>query len=452
MRSMPKPHQEATIPKKSSSGSGSGSLRTALAQMNRSQEAKYRNSIAHVCEKINTLRSTGQAGATMIEYDTFVCKAGGGDSDGEGELEAPGTILDNSMLRHITQQLDTFVIKETLQAEKNGGSDDETTGTIVGHGESDDETTGTIVGHGGPGVNGKHDSDEEGQTLLRQYSQTLNESWDDDVGESEQPSVKEQNNDNDKVQAHSSNNNEPESGDFDTFAEETLINVSKYKYKGLKDTLARRPDRRWKHRPPSDPSDWFSPQKAADEESGDSAPSSPSKARSHSKHDILPRSVEKVKSVSLSSTGSFNGSRTRTGDTRLLQTIDGTTKSRANKVPVCDRIEQSSMKKLTKGDVVKKVKKEAFMEPSVPVDGGEGEPEFSVDAVMAHLKDNISPYTSVDSHSETIKAKSGQEDDVFDSQVVGGGVTGLFVTYCVLIWLGLQVFMYDDLLCNVCCV
>ncbi|XP_052781137.1 serine/threonine-protein kinase Nek4-like [Mya arenaria] len=411
VRSMPQPNQESEK-KKSGTGTGSGSLRNALKQMNQSKEDKYRNSIAHVCEKINTLRMTqqGTSSGTMIEYDTFVYKKD--DSDSDSDLEAPGTVLDASLLKQFTEQLDTFVMKETLTPVSERGNITEGTITnkqqvLNGDKEIDDDND-----------DEDDDNDETSQTLLRQYSQTLDE---EDDNEEEEVEERENKSMSKVIQGHGQcswlghiDSDEEE----DQFNEQTLKNVSKYKYKGLKDTFALRPDKRW-NRQRSDPTDWFSPQKVSeghDLDDSDSAHSSPVRSKSDTKHDITPKSVQRTKPVSLSSTGTLSGTRQRTDDPRLMQTLDGTSKSRTAKVPICDRIEQStkdsSKKRIAfKGDKRHKSPKKAF---DVPVNDNNEEPEFNVGDVIAHLKDNMSPYSSVDTHSETIRSQGS--DDVFENQ------------------------------------
>ncbi|WAR25110.1 NEK4-like protein [Mya arenaria] len=328
VRSMPQPNQESEK-KKSGTGTGSGSLRNALKQMNQSKEDKYRNSIAHVCEKINTLRMTqqGTSSGTMIEYDTFVYKKD--DSDSDSDLEAPGTVLDASLLKQFTEQLDTFVMKETLTPVSERGNITEGTITnkqqvLNGDKEIDDDND-----------DEDDDNDETSQTLLRQYSQTLDE---EDDNEEEEVEERENKSMSKVIQGHGQcswlghiDSDEEE----DQFNEQTLKNVSKYKYKGLKDTFALRPDKRW-NRQRSDPTDWFSPQKVSeghDLDDSDSAHSSPVRSKSDTKHDITPKSVQRTKPVSLSSTGTLSGTRQRTDDPRLMQTLDGTSKSRTAKEP-----------------------------------------------------------------------------------------------------------------------
>lgn len=340
---------------------------------------------------MNTLKMTG----TQEEYDTFVYK-GGGDSD--EELEAEGTILDNSLLKQYTEQLETFVFKGF----DDNDSDYFTGGSVGNKGSKDKE-------------NDSEDEDVSG-TLLRQYSETLAASDDDEgtivnVGSKNvqtnsqvdgpvsdvKSKVQTVETDNVKLGATSLGNLESDDDEEEDRFEATLDLkvVSKYQYKGLKDTFALRPDKRWK-KPHMDPSELFAPLKDDQLEKRN--------AISGGNRNKVPNSSSRnSRSVSiLSSTGTINGTRERDNDPRLLQTLEGHSlkKTRAPKVPISDKIEQSVINRSEFNR--HKSPKNAF----VQLDNSAGESDVDVNSVISHLRENITPFTSVDSQSETIRPRN----------------------------------------------
>ncbi|KAH3816660.1 hypothetical protein DPMN_118180 [Dreissena polymorpha] len=379
-KSLPHPNQKTdeSAKKPPPSGSKSGSLKNALQEMNKSQEAKFRNTIESVCEKINTLRLNQQntGTGTAQDFNTFVCKEGGSDS--EEELEAPGTILDSSLLQHYAEELETFVLKGNETGDTKDLNSDKKVKTEINNIDNDDED----------------DDDEEGsRTLLRQYSETLDDNEADEENESSDvvmtikgPQV---------VITGSQNSPQNLKEVEDEFNEMTLVEVSKYKYKGLQDTFALRPDKRWK-RPKSDPYDWFSPGK---ETEGAAAQGVAKNSHTNvSRHETPPKSAQNIKAASFSSTTEFNSSKTT--DPRLLRTLEGTGSKTRHKVPVADRIQQSAKDKnsyfsFTASDLLLSTPKQAFTQTV--------DEDLNIPEVMRHLKDNLSPSSSVDSRSETIR-------------------------------------------------
>lgn len=340
---------------------------------------------------------------TVEEYSTFVYKGAEGS---DKELEAEGTVLDNSLLQQYTEQLETFVFKgfddeESANASKRPEESKMSHSTQHSDGESDDE-------------------EDASSTLLRQYSETLAGSDVEDdfedrtVTNVEKKSrqanvesnkklgiVKEQVSDakSEVAKKGKMTLGDIESDEDDAF-DGTLDfrSVSKYQYRGLKDTFALRPDRKWK-RPYSDPNEWFSPLKDEPTDKTDEVESDVNRNRVSKSSSGKSKSV----SISLSNTGTFNGTRQKIADPRLLQSLEGhslTTKSRS-KVPVSQRLEQS-FKNRAEIDEQKSPKK-AFVE----VRNSHEEASMNVKDVMSHLKDNITLFSSVDSQSETIRAPDG---------------------------------------------
>lgn len=398
---MPKPGKVEEKKKTKEGGSGSGSWRALLQQRNESQEAMYRDTIESVCEKINTLRVT-QTG-TIEEYNTFVYK---GDSD--EELEDQGTILKKDVLEQYTEELETFVFKGFDDSDS-----DYFTGGSLGNKDSKKK-----------GEESDNDNDEDvSRTLLRQYSETLAAN-DEDNGDGTLMSVDRKVEvvtktevDGPSARVHAQvqkscvelgntrlGNLESDDEEDDAFEETVQIqSISKYQYKGLKDTFALRKGKRNK-RPVSNPDELFSPVRDDDYDNNTvnrkSVPNgSPGKSKSVS--------------MSLSSTGDFNGARHRTEDPRLLATLEchSLKKSRAPKVPISDRIEQSLMNRAESDK--RKAGRMAFTDGNNLNDLNEEE-DFDVGNVMSHLKNNITPFSSVDTQSETIRPAN---TDVFKSQV-----------------------------------
>ena len=394
IQTLPRPHQQVEKKQHSrasrpESGQGSGSLRQVLLQMNKSQEEKYKNTIESVCEKINTLRVSKQG--TMEDFDTFVYK---GDSDSEEELEDAGTILDKSLLKQYTEQLDTFVFR----------------GEGIIDSDSDYSTGGSVKNSKGSKVNAEEDEDDTtSRTLLKQYSETLEEDDDDgDVLEEVAGTVKNSSyyENNRQIEEDDSGKGQSDSPQTSDAFEETFI--SKYQYKGLKDTFAMRPDKRWsKHQ--TDSRDLFCPRVGEDKGA--------KKIVKKSESDTIKKSPMKAKGVSLSasmsSSDSISASRQKVSDPRLNRTLslENKTSKPKPRMKTCDRIEQSA-----KTNVVKQKPKTAFVEiDPVLSDDYVDEPDLNVKGVISHLRENITPYTSVDSHSETLRSPSS--DDVFGSRV-----------------------------------
>lgn len=398
---LPKPGQHEEKKKKPQEGSGSGSWRQLLKQRDQAQEELYRCTVESVCDKINTLRMT-QTG-TVEEYNTFVYK---GDEGSDVELEAEGTVLDNSLLQQYTEQLETFVFKgfedeESANASKRPDESKLSHSTRYSDGESDDE-------------------ENASSTLLRQYSETLAGSDVDDDFEDRtitnvEKKSREANVESNKnlaivkgqvsdAKSEVAKKGKMTLGDIESDEDDAFDgtldfrSVSKYQYRGLKDTFALRPDRKWK-RPYSDPNEWFSPLKDEPTDKTDEVESDVNRNRVSKSSSGKSKSV----SISLSNTGTFNGTRQKIADPRLLQTLEGhslTTKSRS-KVPVSQRLEQSFKNKAEIDE--QKSPKKAFVE----VRNSHEEASLNVKGVMSHLKDNITPFSSVDSQSETIRAPDG---------------------------------------------
>ena len=409
-----------TEEKKSKNGTGSGSWRQLLQQKSQSEESKYRQTIQTVCEKMTTLK-TGDMG-NVEDYNTFVYK--GGDSD--EELEAEGTMLDNSLLKQYTEQLETFVFK---------GFDD----------NDSDYFTGGSLGNKGLNKKGNDEateSEDEGDvssTLIRQYSETL--AFNDDA---EEGTIVNSGNDNlrssvdgpvpnvkgdivnskvrDSVKTTGNVLGELESDDEEDNFDATIDpRFSKYQYKGLKDTMALRPDKRWKKQH-SDPNEWFTPLKEDEEKR--------SKRISEENRYEVPKSLptKGSKSVTiLSSTGTITSTREQVEDPRLLQTLEGHSlkKTRAPKVPVSDRIQQSVISR-EEANKLKSPKKEI-----TKVDNCAGAPATNAKRVVSHLKDYITPFLSVDTNSEKIQAGVA---DISKSQVIDNVCPLLNVTKDVTLW------------------
>lgn len=364
--------------------------------MNESQDEKYKDSIAHVCEKINTLRMShsckNDADYNEDECNTFVYK---GDSD--EELEAQGTILNNSLLKQYTEQLNTFVFKGEGILNKESDSKEGSSGKDANN-EPEPDTV---------------DSDEDelvNRTLLKQYSQTLEEDEDDDNDTEDEGHF------SDKIMNELEKNDYEvdDSGVAEDNFDETIVNVSKYQYKGLKDTFALRRDRNWKKHS-SDSRDLFQP---VDEKS------SPSISVKRHDSDSGVKSPPKSKTLSLSA--SFSGSSSMVGshkkisDPRLNQSLrsdDGQQKVKS-KMRTCDRIEQSAKiretadrkSRTTTSASRPKSPKKAFIQidPKISDDYTE-EPVLNVNDVISHLRKNITPFSSVDSHSEVISPQESED-------------------------------------------
>ncbi|KAL4226500.1 Serine/threonine-protein kinase Nek3 [Mactra antiquata] len=391
---------------KNKTGSGSGSLRNVLLQMNKSQDEKYRNSIAQVCEKINTLRMTGKSVHGNDddddddgggEYDTFVYK---GDSD--EELEAQGTILDSSLIRQYTEQLDTFVFKgegildndsTVKQVSKNSKSKNR---SEKSDGEDDDDDD---------------DNEYSNRTLLKQYSETLE---DDDDGDGVDVNDDDDDDNRDVIKGDNhvvSHEDETDSHMTEDNFDETIVNFSKYQYKGLKDTLALRRDKKAKKQP-GDSRDLFKPTVVHKNSSSKSVKRSESDSGVKS-----PPKFDKLSlSASFSSASSLSGTKQRVSDPRLNQSMrseDGLQRTKG-KMRTCDRIEQSAKIKesLDRKPRKRNPPKTAFIEmvPSNDDDDGNDVPELNVDDVITHLKDNTTPYSSVDASSELISPADGKGD------------------------------------------
>ncbi|XP_060586674.1 uncharacterized protein LOC132742324 [Ruditapes philippinarum] len=169
-----------------------------------------------------------------------------------------------------------------------------------------------------------------------------------------------------------------------------------------------RPDKRWsKHH--ADTRDLFCPRvgeekttkKIVKKPESDNVKKPPTKAKGVSL------------SASMSSSDSLSVSRQKVSDPRLNRTLsleNKTSKPKTSRMKISDRIEQSAKTK-----AVKQKTPEAFVEidPVLPDDYVD-EPDLNVQDVISHLRQNITPYTSVDSHSETVRSPSS--DNVFESR------------------------------------
>lgn len=389
VKTLPRPHEQVEKKQQSrgSSKRGSGSLRQVLLQMNQSQEEKFKNTIESVCEKINTLRLSQKGTVNESDLGTFVYK---GDSESEEELEATGTVLDKSVLRQYTEKLDTFVFK----------------GEGILDSDSDYSTGGSVKNKE-PKNHIEEEDDDVSRTLLKQYSETLEEEEDEEGGNASEGEGHRQDEGDDSGWGHSDS---PETSDnFEQTLEQQFI--SKYQYKGLKDTLALRPDKRWS-RHQNDSRELFSPNRVV-ESKGSKKSVQRSEADSVRKSPLTQKGVSL--SASMSSTDSYRFSSEKVSDPRLNRTLsleNKPSKQKGVKMRTCDRIEQSA--KSTAGK--QRSPKKAFVNIDAdPLTDDLHDPDVNVKDVISHLRENITPYTSVDSQSETIRP--GNIDNAFDDQV-----------------------------------
>ena len=368
---LPVPNEEtdSTSKQKSSnhsSGNLSGSFKNMLQQRGKSQEDMYRNSIARVSEKLNSMRST----QGNEEYNTFVYH---GDSDSEDEeLEAGETVLDNSLLKQYTNQLDTFVYK--------GDSNDS---------DSDYDTGDSVIKSKSQSKEEEGQEDEADRTLIRQYSNRLEEEED-----SEEQDEFHEKDDFPIVQFDSK---------LKTMSEETVnFDSFKYKYKGLKDTFQLKSNKVIRRRA----DEIFSENKNR---------KSASRTRSLNESDVKHKAKPTTKSDNVkgeagvssksrhgfSLSASFSGTRSLplTGKNSKQQfsktqffdeASDNTV--RTGKMKICDKIVESTKTKSNSGKPPRP--RQAFVEKEKASDLDEyfENPVKHAKGVMSHLRDNLSPY------------------------------------------------------------
>ena len=369
------------------SGNLSGSFKNMLRKKGKSQEEQYRNSISRISKKINTLRST-QGSDIGEDCGTFVYHGDSDHSNSESEaeeLEAGETILDNSLLKQFTEQLDTFVYK---------GDDDA---------DSDYATGDSVVkGKGKDNVNAKSvdfDDDPDG-TLIRQYSSTLEENEEDEeVGD-----LEEEDSFNEKAKfpvvqlKYELRTSSEETVNFDSF---------KYKYKGLKDTFQLKNNKVARRR-------------ADDVFKDDKSRKSAVRTKSLNETDVKNQAKLRTKSGSVvDGRGANSGSGTRHGfslsatfsgsnslplpgkssksqlsRTQIIEDSGDSTVKASSKMKVCDKIVESTKTKHSKPVIGRPRKpKQAFVEEN-DKDLNEyfDNPDQHVKGVISHIKDNITPY------------------------------------------------------------
>ena len=389
---LPVPNEELSSTSKqkssgNSSGNLSGSFKNMLQQRGKSQEDRYRNSIARVSEKINSIRST----QGNEDFNTFVYH---GDSDNEDELEAGETILDNSLLKQYTEQLDTFVYK--------GDSNDS---------DSDYDTGDSVVKNRNPTK--EEEEEDPDRTLIRQYSYTLEE--DEEEGHSEEHDDFNEKDDFPVVQLDSK---------LKTMSEETVnFDSFKYKYRGLKDTFQLKNTK--VHRRRADEIFENKNRKSAvrtrslnESDVKHKAKSADKSGRVNSLADASSKSADKSDKVN-SSTGassksrhafslsaSFSGTRSlpmtgKNSKQQLSKTqffdeaSDNNNTVRTSKMKVCDKIAKSAKTKAESGRPPRP--KQAFVEKEKASDLSEyfDNPVDHAKGVMSHLRYNLSPYPQV---------------------------------------------------------
>ena len=375
------------------SGNLSGSFKNMLRKKGKSQEDKYRNSISRISKKINTLRST-QGSDAGEECGTFVYH---GDSDHSNsdseaeELEAGETILDNSLLKQFTEQLDTFVYK----GDNVDSDSDYATGDSVVKGKDKDNANAKSV---------EFDDDPDG-TLIRQYSNTLEEDE-----EEEENSLEEEDSFDEKakfpvVQLKS---------ELRTTSEETVnFDSFKYKYKGLKDTFQLKNNKVARRRADEVFKDDRNRKSAARTKSlNESDVKNQAKLRTKSGSVIEGRGASSNTRHGFSLSASFSGSNSLplpgkslktqlsktqfiedSGDSTIKASGDSTLK--ASRMKICDKIVESTKTKHSKPFKGRPGKpKQAFVEEK---DNNLNEyfedPDRHVKGVISHIKDNITPYS-----------------------------------------------------------
>ena len=378
---LPVPDMEtyASYKQKSSDNAGnlSGSFKNMLRQKGKSQDDKYRNSVARISQKINTLHST-QGSDTGEECGTFVYH-GNSDSEDE-ELEAGETILDNSLLKQFTEQLDTFVYKGV-----NNDSDS-------------DYATGDSVVKGKDNVNTKSvefDDDPDG-TLIRQYSSTLEETEGDEEENSEEQDSFDEQAKFPVVQLKTELKTSPEETvNFDSF---------KYKYKGLKDTFQLKSNKVIRRRADEIFKDDKSRKSATRTRSlNESDVKNQAKLRTKSGSVVEGRGASSNSRHGFSMSASFSGSnslplpgknsKTQLSKTQFIEDAGDST-VKASKMKVCDKIVASTKTKHTKPVIGRPQKpKQAFVEEK-DKDLNEYFEDLDkhVKGVISHLRDNITPY------------------------------------------------------------
>ena len=382
---------------KSSNNSGnlSGSFKNMLRQKGKSDEDKYRNSVSRISQKINSLRLTQQNDGE--DCGTFIYKGNHSDSEDE-ELEAGETILDNSLLKQFTEQLDTFVYK--------GDSNDS---------DSDYATGDSVVKSKNTTKEEELSEDDADGTLIRQYSNTLEEEEEENSEENDAfdekagfPVLKLQ-------------------SELKTMSEDTVTFDSfKYKYKGLKDTFqlktnkARRradilfdEDKNKKSAVRTHSLNEYDVKSKVKSRTKSGSVVNETGTVSKSRHSVplsasfsgtssLPMAGKKSK-IQFSKTQWFDEPSDNTiqeaGKKSKTQWFEepGDNTVKAGKMKVCDKIVESTKAKTTKPIIGRPHKpKQAFVEEkntnSNDLNEYFDDPDRHVKGVISHLRGNLSPY------------------------------------------------------------
>lgn len=345
-----------------------------LRQKGRTEEDKHRNSIARISQKINSMRLT-QGNDNGEECGTFVYH---GDSDSEDEeLEAGGTILDNSLLKQYTEQLDTFVYK----GDDNDYDGDYATGdSVVKRKQSSEEED--------------SDNDDADGTLIRQYSSTLEENEEDENLEEQDAFDEKANFPVVHLKSELKTSSE-ETVNFDSF---------KYKYKGLKDTFQLKNNKVFRRRADEIFNEDKNRKSATRTQSlTESDLKQKVKLRTKSGSVVEERAADSKSRQALSLSASFSGSaslpltgkhsKQQFSKTQVFEDASDTT-ARASKMKVCDKIAESTKTKHVPVIGRPHKPKQAFVEEKDSSDFKEyfDDPAEHVKAVMSHLRDSISPY------------------------------------------------------------
>lgn len=359
IRKLPKPHQKVdnkqnvNISGRKVVCSGPSALKGALEQKNQSEEQKFQDSIVAICDKISTLKASR---VDTTQTDTFVYK---GDNDNDDELEATDTVLDGSLIQQYTEQLETLVDNHFGMTDSHS--------VLKGECIDSDLFTESSVG----GVNheaGLEDKDDDfDHTLIKQYSDTLEDedsTNEDLVG----------------VDAFVNSDKEPLPP-----AMKSLQTTEKYQYKGLKDTFALRPNKKWKKHNKAD-KDMFTPPEENCDWNVTKTTKECDASNSYQSNHV---------SASLTSQSSSE----KTVDSNQVINTEP-----LSKMKICHNIELPSKNQNSKESYVKPVKpmiKQAVVD-QLPINEDIilEHDVLNVGDIVSHLRHSVTPYTSVDEHSK----------------------------------------------------